>query len=206
MQLRELPRGGQLTIHGGVVNVPTNVNSTINALPRTLNESLTIPIKLKRRLSYKHYYLFQQIRPKKVLDAAKYLVETSELFQKEGIEIRNSWIDSVAGDVNNDWLEFVRNEDKSNNNVGICMQNGNEKCSECELAQSDDATVSVDDTDNDTWTEVHDRQSGAMDTLLQEPDCTADVDKIISFAALYLCKIAAYLCLFVLIRAAKTVY
>ena len=82
------------------------------------------------------------------------------------------------------------------------MQNGNEKCSECELAQSDNATG----TDNDTLTEVHDRQSGAMDTLLQEPDCTADVDKIISFAALYLCKIAAYLCLFVLIRAAKTVY
>ena len=182
MQLRELSRGGQLTIHGGVVNVRTNVNSTINALPRTLNESLTIPIKLKRRLSYKHYYLFQQIRPKKVLDAAKYLVETSELFQNEGIEIRNSWIDSIAGDVNNDWSEFVRNEGKSNNNVGICMHNSNEKCSECELAQSDDATVSVDDTDNDTWTEVNDRQSGARDTLLQEPDCTADVDKIISFA------------------------
>ena len=140
MQLRELPRGGQLTIHGGVVNVPTNVNSTINALPRTLNESLTIPIELKRRLSYKHYYLFQQMRPKEVLDAAKYLVETSELFQNEGIEIRNSWIDSIAGDVNNDWSEFVRNEGKSNNNVGICMHNSNGKCSECELAQSDDAT------------------------------------------------------------------
>ena len=42
--------------------------------------------------------------------------------------------------------------------------------------------MSVDDTDNDTWTEINDRQSGAKDTLLQEPDCTADVGKIISFA------------------------
>ena len=51
MQLRELPKGGgQLKISGGVVNVPANVNSTITCLPRSLNETYTVPIKLKRRL------------------------------------------------------------------------------------------------------------------------------------------------------------
>ena len=49
MQLRELPRGSQLSIHGNVVNVPADVNSTVNSLPRPLNELQTIPIKLKRR-------------------------------------------------------------------------------------------------------------------------------------------------------------
>ena len=36
MQIRELPRGGQLTIHGNIVNVPTpsDVNSTVHTLPR----------------------------------------------------------------------------------------------------------------------------------------------------------------------------
>ena len=52
MQVRELPSGGQLSIHGSVVNVPANVNSTVNVLPRPINESQTIPIKLKRRLGY----------------------------------------------------------------------------------------------------------------------------------------------------------
>ena len=33
MQLRELPREGQLSIHGNVVNVPADVNSTFNLLP-----------------------------------------------------------------------------------------------------------------------------------------------------------------------------
>ena len=51
MQLRELPRGGQLSIHGNIVNVPSDVNSTVHCLPRPLSESQTIPIKLKRRLS-----------------------------------------------------------------------------------------------------------------------------------------------------------
>ena len=53
MQVRELPSGGQLSIHGNVVNVPADVNSTVNVLPRPINESQTIPIKLKRRLGYK---------------------------------------------------------------------------------------------------------------------------------------------------------
>ena len=69
MQIRELPRGGQLSIHGNVVNVPSDVNSTVHCLPRPISESQSIPIKLKRRLSYKHHYLFQNVRPKRVLDA-----------------------------------------------------------------------------------------------------------------------------------------
>ena len=39
MQVRELPRGGQLSIHGNVVNVPADVNSTVSVLPRPINES-----------------------------------------------------------------------------------------------------------------------------------------------------------------------
>jgi len=78
MQLRELPRGGQLSIHGNIADDPSDVNSTVHCLPRPLNESQTIPIKFKRRLSYKHHYQFQNVRTKRVLDAAKYLVDTSE--------------------------------------------------------------------------------------------------------------------------------
>ena len=51
MQLRELPRGGQASITGNVVNVPTNVNRTIQVLPRKQSDEECIPIKLKRRLS-----------------------------------------------------------------------------------------------------------------------------------------------------------
>ena len=79
MQIRtELPRGRQLSIHGNVVNVPVDVNSVVNTLPRPVNESQIIPIKLKRKLRYKHHYQFQNVRPRKVLEAAKYLVETSD--------------------------------------------------------------------------------------------------------------------------------
>ena len=51
MQIRELPSGGQLSIHGNVINVPANINSTVSVLPRTVNESQTIPIKFSKEKS-----------------------------------------------------------------------------------------------------------------------------------------------------------
>ncbi len=81
MQVHKLPRGGQLSIYGNVVNVPADVNSTVSVLPRPINESQAIPIKLKRRLGYIHHYQFHNVRPSKVLEAAQYLVRTSELFK-----------------------------------------------------------------------------------------------------------------------------
>ena len=90
----ELPRGGQLSIHGNVVNVLADVNSTVSSLLRSLDESQTIPMKLKGRLSYKHDYQFHNVRPRKLLEAVKYLVKTSELFQNEHIKVQENWLDN----------------------------------------------------------------------------------------------------------------
>jgi len=95
MQIRELPRGGLLSIHGNIVNVPSDVNSTVHCLPRPINESQTIPIKLKRRLGYKHSYQYENVRPRKVLDAVKYLVNTGDLFKSKGIEVQNVWPENI---------------------------------------------------------------------------------------------------------------
>jgi hypothetical protein len=106
MQVRELPSGGQLSIHGNVVNVPADVNSTVSVLPRPINESETIPIKLKRRLSYKHHYQFQNVRPSKVLEAARYLVQTSDIFKNEGIQVLDNYVVD-PGSNDEEWSEFI---------------------------------------------------------------------------------------------------
>ncbi len=66
MEVRELLRGGQFSIHGNVVNVPADVNTTVSLIPRPVDESETISIKLKVRKTYEGYYMFQAIRPYKV--------------------------------------------------------------------------------------------------------------------------------------------
>ena len=177
MQLRELPRGGQLSIHGNIVNVPSYVSSTVHCLPRPLSEFQTIPIKLKRRLSYKHHYQFQNVRSKRVLDAAKYLVDTSDVFKGEGIEVPNEWLDDINSTNNEDWQEFVQNpadealpkdetEDVCNDNISNTGVDSQDKV--------------IHDSDN--WCEVEERPSGVTDTLLQESNIVENADRIISFA------------------------
>ena len=190
MQIRELPSGGQLSIHGNVVNVPANVNTTVNFLPRSLHKSQTIPIKLKRRLSFKHCYQFQNIRPTKVIEAAKYLINTSELYQIEGIQVADAWLDTL--NTSGEWSEFVEKQDIQNTkntakneltDVNESVNNGSKYVNTRKEDHSD--TLKFSDSGNDSedeCCELPDRPLGVMDTMLKEPDVTECADNVISFA------------------------
>ena len=71
MQIRELPRGRQLSAKGNIVNVPVDMQPTINALPRQIDEHVTIAVKLKKRLSHKSACFTENVRPNSVMDALK---------------------------------------------------------------------------------------------------------------------------------------
>lgn len=91
MQLMEKPRGGQKSLRGNVVNVPSDVNKTIKSLPRTLAETETIQVKLKRKLQFKHHVFHESVRPFKCIVALHWLLRNSAVFQNEGISIRENW-------------------------------------------------------------------------------------------------------------------
>ena len=48
MQLRELPRGRQYSFKDNVENVPVQIQPVVDALPRSFNENVTVPVKLKK--------------------------------------------------------------------------------------------------------------------------------------------------------------
>lgn len=148
MQLREMPRGGQINMRGNVVNVPADVNSTIRSLPRMVCDSETIMLKLKRKLSYKHHVAFENIPPNTVFEVAARLVSNSVLFQKEGIFLNETWLQQTP--------EFL----------SFCSNTSNQDCNN---GSDDQVEVEV----KDTWTEdenFNDRISGNMDTCLQACD------------------------------------
>lgn len=179
-----------MSIHGNVVNVPANVNTTVNFLPRSLHKSQTIHIKLKRRLSFKHCYQFQNIRPTKVIEAAEYLINTSELYQNEGIQVADAWLDTL--NTSDEWSEFVEKQDIQNTkntakneltDVNESVNNGSKYVNTRKADHSD--TLKFSDSGNDSedeWCELPDRPLGVMDTMLQEPDVTECADNVISFA------------------------
>ena len=86
MSLYNLPRGGQLQLQGSVVNVPVDIVPVITSLPRTIDESATIPIQLKRKLSYKNSMWKQNVRPRSVLSALHFLMD-KELYKSANLTI-----------------------------------------------------------------------------------------------------------------------
>ena len=82
MQIRELPRGGQYSLKGNVINVPVDIQPTINCLPRPMDENFTVAIQLKKKLSYKKVDFKENVRPLRVLSALHWLMNNSELYKK----------------------------------------------------------------------------------------------------------------------------
>ena len=81
MQIRELPRGGQYSLKGNVINVPVDIQPTINCLPRPMDENFTVAIQLKKKLSYKKVDFKENVRPLRVLTASHWLMNNSELYK-----------------------------------------------------------------------------------------------------------------------------
>ncbi|KAL1261378.1 hypothetical protein QQF64_006643 [Cirrhinus molitorella] len=64
-----LPKGQQRSVHGAVVCVPSEVEKTVNCLPRPSSESQLLQVKLKRHLKFKGYQHFHTVNMTNVLAA-----------------------------------------------------------------------------------------------------------------------------------------
>lgn len=75
MKIVSLPKGEQRGIHGQVVCVQSDLTKVATSLPRRVDDSGLLKVKLKRKLQYKGHHLYQQIGTTKVLRALQYLKE-----------------------------------------------------------------------------------------------------------------------------------
>ena len=102
MKLLALPSGKQRCIHGPAVNVPSKLDSVCTLLPGLPNEASMIPLKLKRKLRYKGHYMYEYVRPDKVMMALKWLKANNPLYYFS-IDVNDEW-------VNNADTEFFRGD------------------------------------------------------------------------------------------------
>ena len=107
MNIRSLGRERQHGLHGMVVNVPIDIDKTVNQLPRTFLQSQTIQLQLFRKLSFSKPYLYETIRPNVVLEAARYLSNT-ELFKLEKVIVSEDWVNTVSRSGTDD-VNFIVN-------------------------------------------------------------------------------------------------
>ena len=90
MKLVALPRGGQKCIHGAAVNVPSSLQPVVSLLPRLPHNVEVVPLKLKRKLTYKSHYMHEFIRPNKVMLALTWLKENNKLYRN--VDVDMEWI------------------------------------------------------------------------------------------------------------------
>ena len=197
MQIRELPRGGQYSLKGNVINVPVDIQPTINCLPRPMDENFTVAIQLKKKLSYKKVDFKENVRPLRVLSALHWLMNNSELYKKSGIVVDDSWFQEVtesAEDTVREFLEVSKEQSKDKNNKE------NEKQKQDNTTENDEAS---NDYDSDHYSEVDANDHvGNIDTLVDDADIDNKYDKVFTFApgegqhplSLYQDKDAEYLC------------
>lgn len=90
LQIKSLGHEKQFGLRGQVVNVPIQVNTVVHTLPRSMNETHTIQLHIKRKMQYKHDYMCEVIRPGLIYKWVKYL-DGCELYRNLGIKINEEW-------------------------------------------------------------------------------------------------------------------
>jgi hypothetical protein len=98
MQIRSLGVDRQYGLSGSIVNVTNDLDISVNSLPRNLQDTATVSVMLMRRMCYKSPYMYEKIRPAKVYDAAKYLIQTP-VYEDENVVLAPEWKTEIAGSV-----------------------------------------------------------------------------------------------------------
>lgn len=94
MKMLALPKGGQNGVHGPVTCVPANIVETSNLLPRSNMEGSLLPVKLKRKLTYKGHYEYQFVDSMRIKQALQYLKGTNSLYKD--IEFNEAWLNEFC--------------------------------------------------------------------------------------------------------------
>ena len=119
MKMISLIKGAQKGIHGQVVCVKADVNTTAKCLPRLPTDESLIRVKLKRKLEYKGHHMCQDVNPTKVKQALSWLKDNNPNYEE--IDINFQDFDTLADDqlihddhhVNEDDLRNEHNHEDS---------------------------------------------------------------------------------------------
>ncbi|KAL6486235.1 hypothetical protein MHYP_G00056270 [Metynnis hypsauchen] len=149
-----LPKGQQRAIKGAVVSVPSDVETTVNVLPRPRSESQLLTVKLKRRLCYTGHYQFQTISMQKVLSA---LLKLKELHSEyRDIVINNMEPDELFDNPVND------DDDDDDDDAPVDPENN--------TGREDTPQQNPESEQHDEGESTEQQAGLSLDTCLQPPD------------------------------------
>ena len=118
MLIHQLFPGGQFSLNGGICHLPIEILKIVNTLPHNYSEFETIGVKLKCRLCYKNSVFNENVHPQKIIEALKYLMNTSDLYKEHNINIDSQWLQSFNNiNTTESNKQELRNKIKSDSNI-----------------------------------------------------------------------------------------
>ena len=164
-----LPRGKQHGVHGPAVNVPAKLDFVCAQFPRLPSETQLVPMKLKRRLKYKSHYMYDYVRPEKVLAALRWLKANNPLYAE--IKINDNWMEDATSDDADLWHAMT-----IDNNIDTGENNMDDKVTENKESSIllDDNTCAV-DNDNTTVERMEVYDQNPMDDEILENKVTYEI-------------------------------
>ncbi|KAL0198839.1 hypothetical protein M9458_007379, partial [Cirrhinus mrigala] len=155
-----LPKGQQKAIKGAVISVASEVETTVNCLPRPRSESQLLTVKLKRRLCYQGHYQFQTLNMHKVLSALRKLKEIHS-------EYKDIFINAELSEE-----EMFNEHEQSTNDISASEEMDIESSSQNEnTEEQSNENEHNDSSDDPEKTTAQEQSRGlALEICLQPPD------------------------------------
>ncbi|XP_078786332.1 uncharacterized protein LOC144981283 isoform X1 [Oryzias latipes] len=174
-----LPKGRQRLIRGNVVCVPSQVQETVEALPRLRNESQVMRVKLKRRLCYKGHQLFQTVTWSKLVRALLKLKRIHPQYQDITIRDEAELCDPTLPDEDDDEEEDDRMDDGDYDEADLMEI---DMCEKSALCESEHVVERLCDGDEPTEQQRNDEEENelpnggfALESCLQVPDISEEI-------------------------------
>ncbi|XP_008400600.1 uncharacterized protein LOC103460273 isoform X2 [Poecilia reticulata] len=176
-----LPKGRQRLIRGNFVCVPSELQETVNALPRLRSESQVMRVKLKRRLSYRGHQLFQTVTWSKLISALLKLKQIHPEYREIDIRHEAELCDPTLPDDDDD-------DDDDDGNSDVSMDE--DDYDEADLMEIDEYEKNAlceaeNDQDSDCeqlQPQMNDGEEGdlpnggfAIESCLQPPDISEEI-------------------------------
>ena len=117
MKMIPLIKGCQKGIHGQVVCVKSDINSTAQSLPRLPTDESLIRVKLKRKLNYKGHVMCQDVNPSRLQNGLLWLKDNNPEY--EDIDIDFEEFDGMMDDqlIQDDRTESISDNEMIGNNT-----------------------------------------------------------------------------------------
>ncbi|XP_026102347.1 uncharacterized protein LOC113073807 isoform X1 [Carassius auratus] len=155
-----LPKGQQKAIKGAVISVASEVETTVNCLPRPRSESQLLTVKLKRRLCYQGHYQYQTLNMRKVLSALSKLKE-----------MHSEYKDIIINAALSEEEMFNEHEPSTNDISAPDEEMDVESSSQNENTEDQSNENQHNDSSDDPENTAEEQSRGlALDTCLQPPD------------------------------------